>query len=371
MAACEYPAGGELCLSVCVAVSSVLNRSGAALPANDLTACLTELSGAIETQLQYMRTAHHAGEEVQPFVDRLCAKLESISNEVPKELAQEVAASFVSELRAAIAAALEHPHLVCGCCQFALEVADDAYRKYAVKARPRVGFAIKPAESDLPGHGVQSKIAGATTLKGRPRKTNVALTLSLRLPWHGAFEAIPYVLAHECVAHAFRGPRDSTEDTGQGSEFAEGWMDRVAVLLLLHAVRSGAASTLPWPWNAVTDIGIRVGTAHRERLAPRDPDQHGRLRGKWAIGHEAAVALESLIRRILGDGPPTLAQEEFLRLSLLLNTSDISPATRDRLARDLFLATRDPLAWKLDSAQADDVRTWLADGLPPPSLLRG
>jgi hypothetical protein len=362
MAVCEYPAGGELCLSMCVAVSSVLNRSGAGLSANDLRGFSAELSGAIETQLQYMRTAHHAGEEVQPFVDQLCAKLESISNEVPGARAQKVAASLVSQLRAAIAAALERPPPVCGCCLFALEITNDAYRKYVGKARPKVGFAIRAAESDLSWHGVQSKIAGTTTLQERPGKTNVGLTLSLRLPWHDAFEAIPYVLAHECVAHAFRGPHDSTEDTGQGSEFAEGWMDRVAVLLLLHAVRSGAASTLPWPWNAVADIGIRVGTAHRERLAPRDPDPHDRLRSKWAVGLEAALALENLIRHILGDTPPTLAQKEFLRLSLLLNASEISPATRDHLARKLYITQADELQ--------SQVRTWLADGLPPPSLLR-
>jgi hypothetical protein len=279
----------------------------------------------------------------------------------------------VGELRAAITAALDGPRPVDGCCLFALEVADDAYRKYVKAARPTVSFAIRPAESDLSWHGVQSKVVGATTLQGRPERTSVDLTLSLRLPWHAALEAIPYVLAHECVAHAFRGPRDSTEDTCQGSEFAEGWMDRVAVLLLLRAVRAAAASTLPWPWSAVADIGIRVGTAHRERLAPRDPDPNGRLRSKWAIGVEAALALERSIGRILGGGQPTLAEEElaqdeFLRLSLLLNASDINPAARDSLARRLYSATTLQRFAQTTELQSQ-VRTWLADGLPPPSLL--
>src|SRR5262245_64725104 len=96
MAACDcvYPAGGELCLTMCVAVSSVLNRYGAALPANDLTAYLEQVSSTIETQLQLTRTGHQAGAEVQPFVDQLSAALESVSNLAPNELGQQVAVSL-------------------------------------------------------------------------------------------------------------------------------------------------------------------------------------------------------------------------------------------------------------------------------------
>ena len=247
-----------------------------------------------------------------------------------------------------------------GCCLFALKVADDAYRRYAVASRPTVSFIIQPADSDLSWHGVQSKVAGATTLRGRPKVTSVDLTLSLRLPWDAALDAIPYVLVHECVAHAFRGPSDSTEDTGQGSEFAEGWMDRVALLLLLRAVRPGAALELPWPWSDVLDVGIEAGSAYRERHALRGPDPQARLRSKWDIGAKASVALQQKIGHILGD--KSRAEEEFLRLSLLLNASDISPDDRDNLASRLYRAPTPDLH--------DAVKDWLKDGLPPASLLR-
>lgn len=361
MALCEYPAGGELCLSVCVAASSALNRSGAILTANDLTGCLEQISGCVETQLQYMRTAHHAGLESKPFVEQLCAALRSVSDGIPEALSQEVAASVVQEVCTAISLCIATgPGPVDGCCLFAFKVADDAYSKYVMVGRPTVGFVVRPAESELSWHGVQSKVAGTTTLHGRPKVTNVDLVLSLRLPWHAALDAIPYVLVHECVAHAFRGPRDSTEDTGQGSEFAEGWMDRVAVLLLLRAVKPGAALALPWPWSAVQDIDQRVSSVHMDRRAHRSPDPHGRLRSKWDIGVQAALTLEGSINRILGDDRPR-AEEEFLRLSLLLNASDIIPDARDRLARQLYFAQMSDLQ--------SDVGVWLTDGLPPPSLL--
>jgi hypothetical protein len=361
MTLCDYPAGGELSLSVCVAASSALNRSGAVLVANDLTGCLEQISGCVETQLQYMRTAHHTGLESQPFVEQLCATLKSVGNGIPEALSQNVAASVVQELCTAISAcAVAGPGPVDSCCLFALKVADDAYSQYVVVGPPTVSFAIRPADSDLSWHGVQSKIAGMTTLRGRPTVTSVDLVLSLRLPWHAALDAIPYVLVHECVAHAFRGPRDSTEDTGQGSEFAEGWMDRVAVLLLLRAVKAGAAFALPWPWSTVQDIDQRLASAYMERRALRNPDPHARLRSKWDIGVEAALALQGSINRILGDDRLG-AEEEFLRLSLVLNASNVSPDARDRLARRLYFARASDLQ--------SDVGAWLTDGLPPPHLL--
>jgi len=356
---CVYPAGGELCLTVCVAISSVLNRYGAALPANDRPASLEQLSSTIEVQLQSMRTRHRAGAEVQPFVDQLSAALESARNAAPDDLGQKIVDSLIREIREAIGIALSGPRPVDGCCCFANTIAEEAYGKYAEAAFPSVGFSIKPADSDLSWHGFQSKVSGTTTLEERPAKTGVDLILSLRLPWRAALDAIPYVLAHECVAHAFRGPYDSIEDTGQGSEFAEGWMDRVALLVLLRALRTDVASALPWPWNTIVDLDVQVGSACKDRLKVRNPDPIGRLRSKWEVGNEAALALERSIRGIVGDQAE--AVEEFLRLSLLLNASDISPDDRDHLARQLYLRTPAQLQ--------EPVRTWLADGLPPPSLL--
>jgi hypothetical protein len=368
MVTCEYPIGGELCLAMCVAASSVLNRRGAALPTNDpdLTDCLDTLTTTIATQLKDIRTAHRQGEDPKPFADRLRAALESARRSLPGAQAQVVAGSLVSQIYTAINSALSGPRAVDGCCLFASALADEAYGRYADMARPTVSFVIKPDVSDLSWHKITSKVAGTTTLEDRPGSTIVCLTLSLRLPWRAALDAIPYVLAHECVAHAFRGPGDSTDDTDPGSEFAEGWMDRVALLLLLRAIKAGAASGLPRPWSDVRDLDIRVAGAHQDRLEPRSPDPFSMLRSKWEVGHCAAVALEGSIGRIIW-GDWAAAQDEFLRLSLLLNASDISPLARDKLARKVYFADDSDdqgRAW-LD----DQVRAWLADGQPPLSLL--
>jgi hypothetical protein len=359
MDVCAYPAGGQLCLSVGVAASSVLNRYGAALPANDLAAFLTQLSSSIEAQLQFMRVTHQVGTEAQPFIDQLCAALETVCNSVPDMPGQEIVDTLVREIRNAITDAVSGPHPIDSCCKFAYTIARDAYRRYANTDCASVAFAIKPAESDLSWHGVQSKVSGTTTLEGRPANTSVELTLSLRLPWRTALNAIPYVLVHECVAHAFRGPCDSTEDSGQGSEFADGWMDRVALLVLLRALRTSPISTLPWPWSAVEDLEVQVGIASKERLAPRDPDPTGRLRSKWEVGTQAALALEGSINGMVGDRRQ--AEEDFLRLSVLLNASTISLDARDHLARQVYFRTRAQLE--------EPVRAWLINGLPPPSLL--
>jgi hypothetical protein len=362
MSLCEYPAGGELCLSVCVAASSALNRSGDVLAANDLTGCLEQLTGFLETQLQYIRREHNSGLESRPFVEQLCVALESIGNGVPGARAKGIAARVVRELCIAISeSASTSPGPAESCCLFAFQVTDDAYVRYAAASRPAVTFAIRPADSELSWHGIQSKIAGTTTLRGRPEVTRVDLMLSLRLPWQTALDAIPYVLVHECVAHAFRGPADSTEDTGQGSEFAEGWMDRVALLLLLGAVNPGRPNVLPWPWSTVQDIKVRMSSVHMERRRPYDPDPYARQRSKWNVGVEAALALQGKIEHILNNDQ-SRAEEEFLRLSLLLNASDISPDDRDRLARRLYFAGATDLL--------EQVRAWLTRGLPPESLFR-
>lgn len=359
MDVCSYPAGGQLCLTVGVAASSVLNRYGAALPANDLAACLTQLSSSIEAQLQFMRVMHQVGADVQPFIDQLCAALETVRNSVPDISGQEIVDSLVRKICNAIADAVSGPPPIDGCCNFAYMIARDAYRRYANTDCTSVAFAIKPAESDLSWHGVQSKVGGTTSLEGRPANTSVELILSLRLPWRAALNAIPYVLAHECIAHAFRGPFDSTENSGPGSEFADGWMDRVALLVLLHALRDSATSTLPWPWSTVEDLEGQVGVASKERLAARDPDPIIRLRSKWEVGTRAALALESSINGILGDR--LQAEEEFLRLSILFNASSYSLDDRDHLARQMYFRT---------SAELEEpVRAWLTNGLPPPCLL--
>ena len=69
--------------------------------------------------------------------------------------------------------------------------------------------------------------------------------------------------------------------------------------------------------------------------------------------------LEGSINRILGDDRPR-AEEEFLRLSLLLNASDIIPDARDRLARRLYFAQMSDLQ--------SDVGVWLTDGFLLPAF---
>jgi hypothetical protein len=359
---CSYPAGGELSLSVCVAASSVLNRSGAGLRANDLASFLDQLGSTVGTQLQHIRAAHRVGMNVQPFVSQLCTALAAVSKSMPGAHVQDIADSVVQDICTAITScASGSTRPIDSCCQFAIAVADRAYAKHVRSCRRTVRFAIEPADSDLNWHGVQSKVAGTTTLRGRPAATDVKLTLSLRLPWHTALDAIPYVLVHECVAHAFRGPDESTKDTGQGSEFAEGWMDRVALLLLIRAVRARPANGVPWPWNTVADLNERVTTASSERRAWRNPDPEDRMRSKWQVGHDAALAVEGSIRHLVSGGL-IKAQDEFVRLSLLLNASGVSPADRDRLTRRIGLD-------QVPDLQAH-MQTWLGDGLPPAELYR-
>ncbi len=367
-AACVYPAGGELCLSVCVAASGVLNRFGAALRASDLGSCLNQLSSTIATQLRYIRTAHQVGTDAQPYIDQICESLRAITWSLPAPQRPGVADAVIREVCAAVTGcATNGPRPVDVCCQFALTVTEWAYAAHLNDRLPPLQFKIQPAESDLSWHGAQSKVAGETTLRGRPDATIVGLTLSLNLPWRDAFDAIPYVLIHECVAHAFRGPGNSTKDTGQGSEFAEGWMDRVALLLFLRAVRSGRAPRLPSPWRTVADIDERVTTVSRERRSERDPDPHQRLRDRWDVGQEAALEIEGVIKRILG-GNQAKATQEFIRLSLLLNASDVSPEDRDRMARRIHMDTHPPIPG-IDDQLEQQVRVWLAEGLPPRDLL--
>src|SRR5258708_1857952 len=126
-ALCVYPAGGELCLSVCVAVSSVLNRFGAALRASDLGTCLNQLSSTVATQLQYIRSAHRTGTDTQPYIEQLCEALKAIMSGLPAPQRRGLDAA-VRELCAAVTrCAGDEPSPVDACCQFALSVTEWAH----------------------------------------------------------------------------------------------------------------------------------------------------------------------------------------------------------------------------------------------------
>lgn len=136
--------------------------------------------------------------------------------------------------------------------------------------------------------------------------------------------ALPFLLFHECVSHVLQGPQGREREVpGNGSAFAEGWMDKAAweVFSTVHP-----ATILPYEC-ARTFYTAGGARAHEAR---HDPQTEGRDAWLRTLGWQAASRALEFFQQELGSVAE--ARSVFLRLSFEWNTSTETMVSRDTAA---------------------------------------
>lgn len=167
--------------------------------------------------------------------------------------------------------------------------------------------------------------------------------------------SLPFVLFHECVSHILQGLWDGTREAPDpSSQFAEGWMDKVALTIFEDALAGippcNQIRLIPYPHpdSFFLDTSRRLYyERHNDRGGAFTSMLAASARGR---GVDAAELLIQTFRRLNINNP----LEAFLRLSLSLNASDISPTRRDTFVEYVHegLGRGAPLSREVDLSAA-------------------
>ncbi|MFI1035942.1 hypothetical protein [Streptomyces sp. NPDC020951] len=155
--------------------------------------------------------------------------------------------------------------------------------------------------------------------------------------------ALPFALFHECASHVMQGPCPWTSIRAMpdaDSQFAEGWMDRVAWEIFKMALdqQGPCSDVVLFPYEHRRDFYRTGGQAfydarHDVKLAMEggEPAAGRRQQGWETFG----VALQELQQRHIHDALPSL-----LQLSFALNVSDEPPESRDMAVQAMHAVLR-------------------------------
>jgi hypothetical protein len=180
----------------------------------------------------------------------------------------------------------------------------------------------------------------ALTAVTRLAPPEVELRISIDEFGPEAYAAIPMVLAHECIAHAFAGH----PEINNSSPFSEGLMDWVAQRLVQR-------------W--ATSIDAELAPASREHAVVLEQVLLRTNRPRRR-GHRAARTLQSWMEHQEGLSV-TEAEDQVVRLGVALNALDVRLAFKDEwiarvhdLSQHPILATR-LSAWLSGAARPDEL----------------
>jgi hypothetical protein len=157
-----------------------------------------------------------------------------------------------------------------------------------------------------------------------------------------ALSALPFVLFHECVSHVMQGPwTDARKQPDRASQFAEGWMDLATMKVLEHALNDRRWSCRQHdlvPYHHTKEF-FRSGGERMSEARRYSPEPNGNTAAESRrYGYNLAVyTLEAMRKARITDHVSA-----FLRLSFLLNTSELTPTARDTIASRLGGALRPP-----------------------------
>jgi hypothetical protein len=172
-------------------------------------------------------------------------------------------------------------------------------------------------------------------MSGKTRYATVPRTVCLLVHLAGfdwdANLAVPYVLLHECLVHAYQGDcTGGAEPPSRYSGFSEGWMDLIALMAFRQVLggRGPAAQYRPYlvPEERRRTIAEEF---HAARLRYYEIDEGA---ATWAIGGNAAAQLRELLKNRFGEND---GDNRLMRFSLAINGSQIPHSVRDELATQL------------------------------------
>ncbi|WP_432159056.1 hypothetical protein [Streptomyces sp. bgisy153] len=189
----------------------------------------------------------------------------------------------------------------------------------------------------------------------RAHVQSLNLTLSPMRFDSDTLASLPFVLFHECVSHVLQGLWDGTREASDpSSQFAEGWMDKVALAVFEDALTGVPPCSqvqlipYPHPHSFFADASRRLyHERHNDTSVAFAYMLPASARGR---GVEAAELLIQTFRRLSVGNP----LEAFLRLSFALNASNISPARRDAFVEYVHegLGPGVPLSQEVDLSAA-------------------
>ncbi|MEU9575627.1 hypothetical protein AB0D62_38575 [Streptomyces massasporeus] len=220
-------------------------------------------------------------------------------------------------------------------CENVCDASIAAYRDHGVNppADLRLNMCAMPLQN-APDHSKLTKChADAKVTPGcnesccrETRQHDQTLTLQLAPAKFDSatLAALPFLLFHECVSHVLQGPHGHEREVpGNGSAFAEGWMDKAAweVFSTVHPT-----TILPY---ACARTFYSTGGA-RAHAARHEPQVEGRDAWLRTLGWQAASHALELFQQELGS--VVEASRVFLRLSFEWNTSTEAMISRDTAA---------------------------------------
>jgi hypothetical protein len=218
-----------------------------------------------------------------------------------------------------------------------LEVAGEFHRASGIaipdEMLRRVSF-VALCDSGKPHpYPVDYYVSGSLTSSRRRLASQLYLTvLARKLDWQ-TYLAVPYVLLHELVSHAFVGPWDPDirgNDPAYQS-FAEGWMDAIA-LQVHDAALDGAAPLTRKPRFGHATGRKRVARRfHDARFHQGDDDQAYASR---EIGRDAADKVSKALE-VREETSAESPQRSMWRLSAALNTGPLDQLGRHAVATEL------------------------------------
>lgn len=161
--------------------------------------------------------------------------------------------------------------------ELAHEVALTYYKTYGSlfpKKPPEVVFSTLPFESEVGSHNASASRygSGLTIYFPTVGRAQVELHLNIEKFDLDTYKSVPYLMFHECIAHAFHGihpdPR-KRETTKPYERYTEGWMDWVAYKILEKVVKGTAIGGQQWQDRITLPDVFTVATAlHRARSNP-------------------------------------------------------------------------------------------------------
>ena len=147
------------------------------------------------------------------------------------------------------------------------------------------------------------------------------------------FNACPYVLFHECIAHAFQDilPAAARREPNKYDAFAEGWMDWVALQVLHDRVAGRAPRNLELRASPLSaDASVAAERYHHERARWHQSDAPSTA-PTADVGRRGASYVKHILTTLTDDLDEGWA--EFLKLSFGLNVQSDLANRRDALAR--------------------------------------
>ena len=255
-------------------------------------------------------------------------------------------------------------------------IAESAYRKHATRDVPVTltsGHALQRT-----GH-LGLHVKGQTREAQEPGKREVDVTFAVANIWIDDYLALPYILAHECIAHVWCGVDLNAEDSFKSVAFHEGWMDKVARNILDQHCQRPPDASVP---NVIVEYGSEfarvTNRVHAQRYDTTHPEAPIDV-AEWIAGTRALRSFEGLmgfawLDRDLGAPGDQEVAVKTLGFSLQMNASDLSHQERGEfvdilnerfsvpsstLRAKALLTAQDGIEWigdwLLDARSASDV----------------